>query len=189
MLQEQRMALLRDQLHEMREQVDFALATEPGNIGSPAATVPTDSQTPPLTQIVELLRSQQACLREIQTTTAGVSDVHRLAEALAEAEHAVTAQQEELTALRALLDGRTAELAQASSDLTIRNADLRFARARVATLSALSEQCQKERALILASRSWRVGAPLRLAGRTLRTIAGRLRPPVTAHGRWQAGER
>lgn len=172
-LQQQRMTLMRQQLQEMREQVDCVLRPEPAPVQA-AAAEPAPSETPTLTQIAELLREQQVWLREIHTSASGMPDVRRLADALAGAEQAVAAQHEEVTALRAQLEQRTAELARVTADLELRSSDLRFAQSRMASLNALSEQWRKERELILASRSWRIAAPFRLASRTLRAAtAGR----------------
>jgi SAM-dependent methyltransferase len=191
-LQARRMQLLREQLAEWEVQLGFIAGFLPQMTRLPAAAAslppspPPPSPLPPparaaasgapregrLLEIAELLRTQQARVQQVAISPANADELRRLADALAKAERGVRAQQTEDETLRSLLEQRSIELARTQEELAVRNADLRMAQSRMASVNALSDRFRMERDIILASRSWRLAAPLRVAGRALRSLTG-----------------
>ena len=80
-LQERRMGLLREQLVEMRDQVDFVLgasaAPATGPDPAPAPRFQVNGEAQQLAELTSLLRDQQTSLREIQITAAWVREILR----------------------------------------------------------------------------------------------------------------
>ncbi|HUB16976.1 MAG TPA: methyltransferase domain-containing protein [Acetobacteraceae bacterium] len=216
-VQQDRMRLLRQQLTEMLEQLDFVLGTARAEMEHAAA-----AQRDEITALRDTLYVRTAELaaakhelavhrEEVSTLRCILYERHGQEVELAEAEHTVAAQREELSALRGALEERTValtdteqsaaaqrheattlrgsleqrqrELTRVQRLLDLRNTDLRFAQSRMASLTALAEQWQKERDIILTSRSWRITEPLRAVSGAVRMVAQRVRSRrMAVHG-------
>jgi hypothetical protein len=128
-----------------------------------------------LAQAAAPLPERQAAAHDALDAAALRREARRLNEAVAAvtaAKDAALVQAGDVAALRAAMAAQVAEHARAVAA----HADaLRDAEAALARLEARGAYLRWERDTILASRSWRAGRPLRLAGTALRAVAAALR--------------
>ena len=113
---------------------------------------------------------------ELQTARAEIASMIAVgAQEKAEAERRAAEQREAIADLRGDLAAQGAELTGLATILHARDAELQAAEARNAALDAVAAQLRAERHIILTSRIWRAGEPLRRAGRTAKTLMAALR--------------